>query len=114
MQFHAFWPYFILVAAVVGMAAAPLFRFIDTAPNAQARYTTIDGLRGFLALSVLIFHLVVTHEFIETGRWDLPRSRFHALLGPIGVSLFFMITGLLFWGPDPKLRNGIRVLILVH
>lgn len=98
MQLHAFWPYFILVAAVVGVAAMPVFRFIDTAPNADARYTTIDGLRGFLALSVFVFHLVVTQEFIETGRWELPKSRLYALLGPIGVSLFFMITGFLFWG----------------
>ena len=98
MQLHAFWPYFILVAAVVGMAAMPVFRFIDTAPNADARYTTIDGLRGFLALSVFVFHLVVTHAFIETGKWELPESRLYALLGPIGVSLFFMITGFLFWG----------------
>ena len=98
MQLHAFWPYFVLVAAVVGIAATPLFRFIDTTPSADARYSTIDGLRGFLALSVFVFHLVVTQEFIETGRWELPKSRLYALLGPIGVSIFFMITGFLFWG----------------
>ena len=98
MQLHAIWPYFILMATVVGLAATPIFRFIDTSPKVDERYTTIDGLRGFLALSVFVFHLIVTHEFIETGRWEVPSSRFYALLGPVGVSLFFMITGFLFWG----------------
>ena len=91
MQLHAIWPYFILMATVVGLAATPVFRFIDTSPKVDERYTTIDGLRGFLALSVFVFHLIVTHEFIETGRWEVPSSRFYALLGPVGVSLFFMI-----------------------
>jgi len=87
----------VLMTVVVGFAALPLFRFIDNAPNPGARYSTIDGLRGFLALAVFVFHLLVTHRFIETGIWDVPDSRFYALLGSVGVSLFFMITGFLFW-----------------
>lgn len=47
---------------------------------------------------MFVFHIVVTHEYIETGKWEPPRTRFYALLGPVGVSLFFMITGFLFWG----------------
>lgn len=98
MNLDAAWAYFVLVAVVVGIAALPLFRFVDSAPNPSARYAAIDGLRGFSALSVFVFHLVLTHRFIETGIWDVPGSRFYALLGPVGVSLFFMITGFLFWG----------------
>jgi len=82
----------------MGVAALPLFRFTDSAPAAGARYSTIDGLRGFLALGVFVFHLIVTHRFIEAGVWEAPSFRFYALLGPVGVSLFFMITGFLFWG----------------
>jgi peptidoglycan/LPS O-acetylase OafA/YrhL len=98
MNLDAAWAYFVVVAVVVGIAALPLFRFVDGAPNPSARYSAIDGLRGFSALSVFVFHLALTHRFIETGIWDVPGSRFYALLGPVGVSLFFMITGFLFWG----------------
>ena len=98
MDLNAVWAYFVLMAAVVGLAAMPLFRFIDAAPGPGNRYSAIDGLRGFLAPGVFIFHLVVTHRYMETGLWEAPASRFYALLGPVGVSLFFMITGFLFWG----------------
>lgn len=98
MNLNAVWAYFVLMTVVLGLAALPPFRFIDTAPGPGARYSAIDGLRGFLALGVFVFHLMVTHRYIETGAWELPDSRFYALLGPVGVSLFFMITGFLFWG----------------
>jgi len=98
MNLDAVWACFVLVTVVVGFAALPVFRFVDSAPDPGARYSAIDGLRGFSALSVFVFHLVLTHRYIETGIWDVPGSRFYALLGPVGVSLFFMITGFLFWG----------------
>jgi peptidoglycan/LPS O-acetylase OafA/YrhL len=97
MTLNAIWPYFFLMAIVLGLAATPLLRFVDT-PTASSRYSSIDGLRGFLALGVFVFHLIVTHRFIATGIWEPPSARFYALLGPLGVSLFFMITGFLFWG----------------
>ena len=98
MTLDAVWAYFVLMTAVLGIAALPILGFLDSAQDRRARYGAIDGLRGLLALGVFVFHLVVTHRFIETGRWEVPDSRFYALLGPVGVSLFFMITGFLFWG----------------
>lgn len=97
MSFAAIWPYFVLLGIIMGISTLPWFRFVDS-PSSTARYATLDGLRGFLAFSVFVFHLIVTHEYIESGEWEPPRSRFYALLGPVGVSLFFMITGFLFWG----------------
>lgn len=97
MIHSAIWPYFVLLAIIVGIAALPWFRFVDST-STNPRFTTLDGLRGFLAFSVFVFHLIVTQEYIESGEWEPPRSRFYALLGPVGVSLFFMITGFLFWG----------------
>jgi peptidoglycan/LPS O-acetylase OafA/YrhL len=101
MNLYAVWPYFLLMALVMAVAASPLFRFVDSADAATsrtARYGAIDGLRGFLAFGVFVFHLVVTQQFIATGQWQAPPAGFHAMLGPVGVSLFFMITGFLFWG----------------
>lgn len=97
MNLDAVWAYFVLVAVVLGIVLLPQFRHVDSAPDPGARYSALDGLRGFAALSVFVFHLIVTHRFIETGVWTVPDSRFYALLGPVGVSLFFMITGFLFW-----------------
>jgi peptidoglycan/LPS O-acetylase OafA/YrhL len=98
MTVDAPWAYFILMLAVLALASLSLFRFLDGAPAARTRHAAVDGLRGFLALGVFVFHLVVTHGFIATGRWEVPDARFYALLGPVGVSVFFMITGFLFWG----------------
>ncbi len=98
MNLHAVWAYFVLLAVVMAMAALPVFRCIDSPPDSSIRYSALDGLRGFLSLTVFVFHLVLTHRFIETGVWGDPSSRFYALLGPVAVSLFFMITGFLFWG----------------
>ena len=91
------WPYFALIAAMMALIHLPIFRFVDTAVVTRVRYVTLDGLRGYLAFSVFVFNIVVSHRFIATGIWAVPDSSFYALLGPLGVSLFFMITGFLFW-----------------
>lgn len=87
------------LAIVLAIAATPLFRAADTPPSPQKnRVTVIDGLRGFLALGVVFHHVAVYHVFLVTGKWGSPPSNFYAMLGPVGVSLFFMVTGYLFWG----------------
>ena len=88
----------VLMAVVMAFAATPAFRFLDHAPEQGARHAAVDGLRGFLALGVFLTHLFLTHRFIETGSWEPPSSRLYALLGAVGVSAFFMLTGFLFWG----------------
>ena len=98
MSLDPIWAYFILSIIVIGIATLPVFRFIDSGTSSAKHYDAIDGLRGFAALSVFVFHLLITHRFIESGIWETPDSHFYALLGPVGVSLFFMITGFLFWG----------------
>lgn len=108
MNLDSVWAYFVLMAVAMGFASLPLFRFIDNEPGANTRYVAIDGLRGFLALAVFVYHLLVTHSYIETGLWNLPTSRFYALLGPVGVSLFFMITGFLFWGKLLRSQGRLR------
>jgi peptidoglycan/LPS O-acetylase OafA/YrhL len=99
------WTYFALLLLVLAIASLPPFRCLDAAPRAGARFVALDGLRGFAAISVFAFHVVVTHGFIATGRWEPPTLGLYALLGPASVSLFFMITGFLFW---TKLLSGAR------
>ena len=66
-------------------------------PAAAGRHVSIDGLRGFLALGVLLHHFVITYFYVLDGKWTLPPSRFYTLLGQVGVATFFMVTGFLFW-----------------
>jgi len=64
----------------------------------------IDGLRGFLALSVMVHHFVVWTQVTRLGEaWSPPKINFFAQLGAGGVALFFMTTGLLFY---PRILAG--------
>ena len=98
MGFYATWPFFLCLAVLLALARLPLFAAADTPPSPRPdRVATLDGLRGFLALAVFFHHATIYHRFLRDGAWVLPPSRFYALLGPVGVSVFFMITGYLFW-----------------
>jgi peptidoglycan/LPS O-acetylase OafA/YrhL len=70
----------------------------------------IDGLRGFLALSVFFCHSVVAFLFLKTGIWDVAPSRFYSFLGPFGVLLFFFITGYLFWMKCLSVHRSFKIL----
>src|SRR3979490_3443378 len=100
MTLYAVWPYFVLVFVVsIACGRLPPFKLVDDArAGAGMRTETLDGLRGFLALSVFIHHFVITHRYLQSGIWDYPPSAFYTLLGQVGFGVFFMITGFLFWG----------------
>lgn len=57
----------------------------------------VDGLRGWLALGVFFTHATVMHSYFVTGKWEVPEGGFYDMTGQVAVSLFFMITGFLFW-----------------
>lgn len=61
------------------------------------RTEMIDGLRGWLALGVFFTHAVTMHALFTRGTWDSGMAPFYGAAGTVGVSLFFMITGFLFW-----------------
>lgn len=92
--------YFILSALLL-LLASGLVRYSafhrEQLSEAHTRYLALDGLRGFLALGVFFHHAVIFYFFYATGKWQIPPSTFYTLLGQIAVSLFFMITGFLFW-----------------
>lgn len=86
------------MAALLGVAALPIMRLADPPTHAKGpRISSLDGLRGFLALSVFFHHAAISHTYWLTGQWAPPPSRFYELLGEVGVSTFFMITAYLFW-----------------
>jgi peptidoglycan/LPS O-acetylase OafA/YrhL len=92
------WAPALLLILLFALAATPLFRPADSPPIAAGRrVSTLDGLRGFLALSVFIHHTLVYRTWLAEGVVREPADRLYAFLGPFGVSQFFMITGFLFW-----------------
>jgi peptidoglycan/LPS O-acetylase OafA/YrhL len=112
MQIEIVWPYFVLVTAVLALIGLPVFRFVDAAPQVVTRHASIDGLRGFLAFGVFVFHLIITHRYLLSAEWRPPELAFYALLGPVGVSLFFMVTGFLFFEKLLRARGRVRWLPL--
>ena len=98
MSIYSIWPAFACTALILLLAGTPLFAAADSPPTpGAARVSTLDGLRGFLALGVFFHHAAITHAYVTDGVWRLPPSRFYAMAGQVTVALFFMITGYLFW-----------------
>jgi peptidoglycan/LPS O-acetylase OafA/YrhL len=74
----------------------------------EQRNITIDGVRGYLALGVLCHHFLINWLYALTAKWGEPPITFFKNAGPVGVSVFFMITAFLFYGKlvrnDGKVR----------
>ncbi len=99
MGFYPYWPPVAAFVLLLGLAATPLLEAMVRLPGSAAqRSRGIDGLRGFLALSVVMLHGAIYHRYITDGLWSGPPSPLYTVLGTGGVAVFFMITGYLFWG----------------
>ena len=99
MNVYAPIGYLAVSMILLAIAASPAFRAADASWHTQTnRTSTIDGLRGFLALAVFFHHATIYHRYLTDGVWQTPPSAFYTQLGQSAVILFFMITGYLFWG----------------
>jgi peptidoglycan/LPS O-acetylase OafA/YrhL len=83
-----------LVALAIARTGFPL-------PD-QTRFGCIDGLRGYLALLVLIHHFSL---WLQTSRLGLGWVESAPFIGSSAVAIFFMVTGFLFY---PKILKGFR------
>ena len=63
----------------------------------DTRASAIDGLRGFLATGVFLHHASIYYKYLTQQSWETPPSNMLTQFGQASVSLFFMITGFLFW-----------------
>jgi len=101
MDFYSIWPFFLGVGLLLGLARLPFFAEQDVAAalpiDGRARILPLDGLRGFLALSVFFHHAAIYHAVVRDGIWQKSPSQFYTLAGETGVAMFFMVTGYLFW-----------------
>lgn len=92
-----------IVALSVAMATARTISRWVGAPSVQGRFSSIDGLRGYLAFFVFLHHSSIWYFYLRTGRWAVPPSNLYTNFGQGSVALFFMITGFLFFS---KLVDG--------
>lgn len=91
---------------VATVAGSVLVRAGFPLPSGDRRIGCIDGLRGYLALSVLIHHFIIWLQVTRLGgTWSAPGINLFNSLGSGGVALFFMTTGLVFY---PRVLAGFR------
>lgn len=85
-----------MVSAIV--ARSNFYGLLIEHETSSKRFHAIDGLRGYLAIGVLLHHVVINAQLYQTGSWALTPSRLNTFLGRGSVAFFFMITAFLFWG----------------
>jgi peptidoglycan/LPS O-acetylase OafA/YrhL len=86
----------VIVALLLALATVKALTWRFEPPKPIGRFVTIDGLRGYLALFVFLHHSSVWYFYLRTAVWKVPPSNLFTHLGESSVTLFFMITGLLF------------------
>ena len=89
-------PLFALIVFLLAFGTAYILNAKFKILNTNNRYETIDGMRGFLAISVFIHHAIIWFHYLHTNTWEPPKSNLYNQLGQTSVSLFFMITSFLF------------------
>jgi peptidoglycan/LPS O-acetylase OafA/YrhL len=93
--------------------AAPTWLISD--PNTKSKHvTTLDGLRGIVALAVVMHHSIWGYLKHATNVDGVPVDNFQSQLGSASVSIFFMISAYLFCGPLIKKRGTLDVLKLAE
>lgn len=71
---------------------------------AGPRIGNVDGLRGYLALSVMAHHYIIFLGYKAHKSWEYPSEKLYNQFGLTAVSLFFMATGLVFY---PKVLKSL-------
>ena len=96
----------LLLTSVVLFSLLAVFLFDKISPIKlfeHGRNNQIDGMRGLLAIFVLIHHAIIWYGYLLSGIWKAPEVNFATNLGQVGVTFFFMITGYLFYS---KIRSS--------
>ncbi len=99
MDYQSIWPCLVIISVVIMMASRGTFAFLDRSAAAGAsRHAALDGLRGLLAFAVVFHHIEILYRSRTADVWAPSPVWFYHNAGQVGVALFFMVTGFLFWG----------------
>ena len=90
-------PFLVLPPLAMALLTAKLFMRLSDKRPPLVQYIPIDGLRGYLAFCVFLHHASLWYFYLHTNVWGEPPSRVYVHFGGMSVSLFFMITGFLFF-----------------
>lgn len=82
---------------VSGLLAIFLSSKVFPTNETTGRFSTIDGLRGYLAFFVFLHHSCIWYFYLHTHSWEVPPSNLYTHFGQSSVAVFFMITGFLFF-----------------
>ena len=98
-----------LTALALGIAWVLTRRF--GAPPPAGSFSSLEGLRGFLAFFVMVHHACFWFYYLHSYRWVPPPSNLYNQLGQASVAMFFMITALLFGSKllEPKRVDWLRL-----
>lgn len=117
MTITSIYPLFAMVALFVVTASllskVPPYRDFLAGLTAKPSFNLeLEGLRGLLAISVVIHHAVVWYLLLYYGSPEIPgpNGNMYSQLGGAAVTVFFFITGFLFWSrlivkPQPDFMN---------
>lgn len=98
----------ILVIASMIISAAFLLRISEKyktlSVSSNAKFQTLEGLRGILAMCVFSGHCVISLGYMHNAKWESPDYVLYTWATKGAVAMFFMITGLLFW--NKTLNSG--------
>ena len=103
MQPASPWYYFVSMAILIleGWLLSrilPFHRRQNTKELGLRRVVPVDGLRGILAVSVFFHHANQFFAFqAHPTDWLPPSSHFYVQVGVAPVTMFFFITGYVFW-----------------
>lgn len=105
MQVTSLVPFFLLMTVFVSIGyllcrvLPPYNSEVNQLPAKRGYYLELESMRGLLALAVVIHHALVWYflMFDHTSYITGPNSTFYSQLGTAPVTLFFFITGFLFW-----------------
>jgi peptidoglycan/LPS O-acetylase OafA/YrhL len=88
-------PVFAIGALTISLLTAWFVAQLSPVPSPK-QYASLDGLRGLLAMLVMIAHASAWRLYAMTGEWTVPPSRLYTHFAQSSVALFFMITAFLF------------------
>ena len=104
MNLTGIFPVVVMVSLFVltGYVFSVLPPYKDVVSQLVARKSfssELESMRGLLAFSVVIHHAVIWYLMFYRGTPDItgPNSNFYSQLGVASVTLFFFMTGFLFW-----------------
>lgn len=90
-------PFALFAAVLVALITVWILSKVFKKQPDNVKYASIDGLRGYLGFFVFVHHSYIWYYFLKTGSWSEPESHLFFHLGKSSVSLFFMVTGFLFF-----------------